>query len=380
MAEHSEKLSEVGERLSQAVKELVERCNGLKDTAEKYSGRLKTEGDALGEQATRLEKDIKQQLKELNASAEKEEISSNLFSELEEELYRARGMVYEGDVAALLPHKANGWYLGLFLGPVNVRSVRKDIRFKVKEEYNSYRDRTALLFLIFPSLMLLVKDKLCKGCLPGVLVHLYQAWLLLFYTSLAFRENILRINGSDIRPWWIQHHYAAMTMALVSLTWNVEGENCVELQEGVGLFFKWAMMQGIAMLLQNRYQRRRLYTRIALGKAGRMDVVWGETAGVKGQLLLLYPLLFVLQGFQLYIGVQLLIFAVYRNFRWQIFACGALLILMAIGNFVNTVATLWAKFHMKAKMKKQGKQMLQRMYSKSSSTAGAGGCSSSKTC
>ncbi|RRT67545.1 hypothetical protein B296_00026237 [Ensete ventricosum] len=28
----------------------------------------------------------------------------------------------------------------------------------------------------------------------------------------------------------------------------------------------WAMMQGVAMLLQNRYQRQRLYTRIALGK------------------------------------------------------------------------------------------------------------------
>jgi hypothetical protein len=54
-------------------------------------------------------------------------------------------------------------------------------------------------------------------------------------------------------------------------------------------------MQGVAMLLQNRYQRQRLYTRIALGKAGRMDVVWGETAGVKGQLWVLYPLLFILQ-------------------------------------------------------------------------------------
>jgi len=28
----------------------------------------------------------------------------------------------------------------------------------------------------------------------------------------------------------------------------------------------WAIMQGFAMLLQNRYQRQRLYTRIALGK------------------------------------------------------------------------------------------------------------------
>lgn len=38
------------------------------------------------------------------------------------------------------------------------------------------------------------------------------------------------------------------------------------LQIGVQLFLKWAIMQGVAMILQNRYQRQRLYTRIALGK------------------------------------------------------------------------------------------------------------------
>lgn len=86
-----------------------------------------------------------------------------------------------------------------------------------------------------------------------------------------------------------------MAMALVSLTWEIKGQpNCVQkqvmlrvislsgrlkvhklnvyeslqnnLQRGVHLFLQWAMMQGVAMLLQNRYQRQRLYTRIALGK------------------------------------------------------------------------------------------------------------------
>jgi hypothetical protein len=125
---------------------------------------------------------------------------------------------------------------------------------------------------------------------------LLQSWLLFFYTSLALRENILRVNGSDIRPWWVYHHYCAMLMALVSLTWGIQGHpSCTHKQQGVRLFLGWAVMQGVAMLLQNRYQRQRLYTRIALGKAGRMDVVWGETAGVKGQLWVLYPLLFILQ-------------------------------------------------------------------------------------
>ncbi|KAI8029954.1 Tripeptidyl-peptidase 2 [Camellia lanceoleosa] len=107
--------------------------------------------------------------------------------------------------------------------------------------------------------------------------------------GLALRENILRVNGSDICPWWIKHHYFAMAMALISLTWETQK------QRGVQLFLQWAIMQGVAMLLQNRYQRQRLCTHIALGMARRMDIVWGETAGVDGQLWLLAPILFILQ-------------------------------------------------------------------------------------
>lgn len=45
-----------------------------------------------------------------------------------------------------------------------------------------------------------------------------------------------------------------------------------------------------------------MYTRIALGKNAAMDVVSGESSGGYGQLLILYPMLFALQAFQLLIG------------------------------------------------------------------------------
>lgn len=57
-------------------------------------------------------------------------------------------------------------------------------------------------------------------------------------------------------------------------------------------FMVWNSFQAIVMMVQNRYQRRRMYTRIALGKNSAMDVVGGESSGGKGQLLLLYPMLF----------------------------------------------------------------------------------------
>lgn len=55
------------------------------------------------------------------------------------------------------------------------------------------------------------------------------------------------------------------------------------------------------------YQRTRLYTRIALGKARAMDVVSGESSGNFGQLVLLYPLLFWLQALQANIGVSIML-------------------------------------------------------------------------
>lgn len=105
------------------------------------------------------------------------------------------------------------------------------------------------------------------------------------------------------------------------------------------------------MLLQNRYQRQRLYTRIALGKAKRMDVVWGESSGERGQLWLLCPILFTLQGFEAYVGLLLLRTA-FVGVEWQVVFCGFLLVLMAVGNFANTVQTLLVKSRFKAKMKK----------------------------
>ena len=56
------------------------------------------------------------------------------------------------------------------------------------------------------------------------------------------------------------------------------------------------------MMAQNRYQRRRMYTRIAMGKNRAMDVVSGESSGTSGQLLIIYPMLLALQISQFVIG------------------------------------------------------------------------------
>ncbi|KAJ6850594.1 transmembrane protein 120-like protein [Iris pallida] len=342
-------------RLWEEAARLGELARELQESASALISRTWNEEQGLRQRALALESDLKRAQSALAAARRRSSAAFDpkAVEKIDEELYRARCLIKEGDLASILPNKDHGPFLKMFLGPVNVRANRKEVRLKVKEEYNSYRDRTAFIFLLFPSILLILRSRIWDGCMPALPVQLYQAWLLLLYTSLALRENILRVNGSDIRPWWIYHHYCAMLMALVSLTWEIKGQpDCANKQKGVQLFLVWAIMQGVAMLLQNRYQRQRLYTRIALGKAKRMDVVWGETAGVEGQLLLLCPILFTLQVFEAYVGMLLLRTAVVGVVsEWQVIVCGILLVLMAVGNFANTVQTLMSKSRFKAKMK-----------------------------
>ncbi|KAA3475924.1 transmembrane protein 120-like protein [Gossypium australe] len=341
------------DKFEEEVVRVLEQARELHESGASLLWKISNEEQSLRQKAISLESSIRRVRSSINSLVSKKLLDPK-FASKAKLLNLCISILTDGEAAAFLPAKAQGRFLRMFLGPVNVRASRKEVQLKVKEEYNSYRDRTAFLFLLFPLTLLILKSWIWEGCLPAFPVQLYEAWLLFLYTGLAMRENILRANGSDIRPWWIYHHYCAMLMALVSLTWEIKRQpNCAQKQRGVELFLQWAMMQGVAMLLQNRYQRQRLYTRIALGKANRMDVVWGETAGVDGQLWVLCPILFVMQGFEAYVGLLLLKTAfVGVVTEWQVICCGILLVLMAVGNFINTIQTLMTKSRFKAKMKR----------------------------
>ncbi|KAJ3692628.1 hypothetical protein LUZ60_011723 [Juncus effusus] len=341
---------EEDELLTEAVA-AKQRATELQEAAMAAAGRRSVEEMSLRHRFAAVDSALRRLSSSLNSARER--LDPGISVRIDEQLRKAKCRISEGDVASLLPVKAHGRFLNMFLGPVDLHAKRKEERLKIKEEYNKYRDKTAFLFLLFPSTLLILRSRIWNGCFPALPVQFYQAWLLFLYTNLALRENILRINGSDIRPWWMYHHYCAMLMAVVSLTWEIKGQgelDCANKQKGVELFLAWAIMQGVAMLLQNKYQRQRLYTRIALGKAKRMDVVWGETAGVEGQLWPFYPVLFILQGFEAYVGLLLLKTAFSGLVpQWQVVVCGILLVVMAIGNFLNTVETLISKFRIKLK-------------------------------
>ncbi|KAD4178849.1 hypothetical protein R6Q59_022402 [Mikania micrantha] len=179
---------------AEEVYRIVEQSKELQESAANLISRNSQEEASLRQRALGLDSNIKSFIRLLLLPSRKGYWIQKMRK-------KASYTLREGDAAAFLPSKSYGRFLRAFLGPINVHATRKDVQLKVKEEYNNFRDRTAYLFLFFPSLLLLRRSWVWNGCFPALPVQLYQAWLLFLYTGLALRENILKVNGNDIRPW-----------------------------------------------------------------------------------------------------------------------------------------------------------------------------------
>jgi len=174
------------------------------------------------------------------------------------------------------------------------------------------------------------------------LFTLHQAWLLYYYMSLALRENILQVNGSNIMNWWIYHHYITMLISFLMMCLPDGGIVSTKLEA----FFTLCLAQGIVMAVQNSYQSKRLYVRKTLGKASYIDVDASETLVEKpSDLKVLVPMLFIVYVSELYMGLDLAYF-VRRHHpagSWLLLAAAFLFIVLAIGNSVSTASVLVAK-------------------------------------
>ena len=192
-------------------------------------------------------------------------LDSEAKERIEDVLERSEQMLANADLKAYATKQKNGIFFSLFVGRhVDLVALRQSQRMLIKEEYNNHKDRSTLLYILIPSVLLAVENTIPQT-LGGLLYALYHTWMLYFYAALALREAVLKANGSNIRPWWTYHHYYSISLSLVMLTMPPADPVC---RVFVKRFNAWAIFQGVNMLLQNRYQRQRLYTRIALGKVG----------------------------------------------------------------------------------------------------------------
>jgi hypothetical protein len=286
---------------------------------------------------------------------------------LERALYNAHAVLVGsgpgGDLRGLMAPPSSGPFVELMLGAAaRLQLSRPEARLRLKEEYYAFRDRTTPAHILAPLALLALRanpphESALPREVPPALARLllplclqaYFCWLLWFFVSLALREHALRVNGSSIRGWWIRHHYYSIALMLAVLTMPQSSRAFAAFTER---YLWWSAAQGSVMLLQNSYQRKRTYTRIALGRASAMDVASGESGGTSGQLRLLFPLLFALQAAQAANGVAVLavawdsVSAAMRSrddgppLEWQALAAGVLPLVTALGSLAATFAAL----------------------------------------
>jgi hypothetical protein len=250
--------------------------------------------------------------------------------------------------------KTGSLYVRLMLGRVNVKQPREDDRLTRKNEYEKFRGRTNLIFLL-----LVLARAACYYWLPrstaastdaqilaADLVETFSlAWLLYYYTTLALRENILRVNGSSIADWWITHHYLSGLLTIVCLAWPKAVDPVYEAFRPTMLIM--SIIQAITQILVTRYQSGRLYRLVAMGKASRLDVT-GESntewvgAGWTPSAALLLPFLLVAQCFQLFSAYTLFSvvaprFAAGQPVTWHSVAVGFLFLALGCGNLFSTL-------------------------------------------
>jgi hypothetical protein len=269
-------------------------------------------------------------------------------------------------------HKARtgSLFLSMMLGHVNLRLWKKGEVLAFKEEYNKFKRQTAVIFVLFPLVQLLV--------FPGVriLATLHQLWTLFYYTALATRENILQVNGSDIQDWWILHHYLSMLVAVVTLLWPSGASYDLFIQQ----FLVFLALQGVIMILQNNYQNARHYVRRSLGKASDLDVAASETIQEKPtNLRVLVPALALTYVTEIYLGSAAMWHAIGQRATfattgelWPLLLLGVLFVLLGAGNAITTFRVLYRK----QKQRKLEALVLKRRSSISGSSSGDTGGSS----
>jgi hypothetical protein len=161
----------------------------------------------------------------------------------------------------------------------------------------------------------------------------------------------LVVNGSNIKGWWIIHHYLSVLLCTTLLTWP----DTEYFQRFRTPFYVYALYTSLTQVLQYKYQMQRLYVIKTLGKANAMDVANSDS--VQGVLsrsfLLLLPFVFFGQLMQLYNGSILIKWGVtdaYKvgwNFKewpeWQLFVVGLEFLTLGVGNFLTTAIIMRKK-------------------------------------
>jgi hypothetical protein len=236
-----------------------------------------------------------------------------------------------------------GWFLELFLGRVNsavfIGQIERRIQFK--QEYEDFKYTWTLWHLPLVAFVGFVLPYLVSN--QRIFDQFYQLFITYFYITLAFRENILKVNGSTIHWWWLAHHYFSLGITVIMLTWPLTSTYLMFRSR----FYFYAVYTSVIQIYQYKYQKRKLYIEKTMGRASLLDVPNSDSTPIHSEIrssfMFLLPFIFLGHAIQLWNTYWLVI--EYKNIyfatgvfpEWQIIGVAAGFGIVAFGNLFTTL-------------------------------------------
>eukprot|EP00741_Cyanophora_paradoxa_P019488 tig00021127_g18812.t1 len=227
-------------------------------------------------------------------------------------------------------------FMKLFIGDVTITLDKRGERLKVKQAYERFKATVTPWWLLCNVLVLFTSYRW--------LDMLYQIFLVYYYSTLALRENILRMNGSNIKTWWIRHHYLSLVCVFAICMWP-DSESYRSFR---GMLFLYTLYSGFVQVLQTKYQMSRLYTLRALGQADIMDVANSDSAQMQWapNMVVLLPFLFTGHLYAAVNGLYCFYLAWLHGLREpNVPIVAATFLAISFGNVYTTIQVLLKKRH-----------------------------------
>lgn len=264
-------------------------------------------------------------------------VKNNKYDEVKEEILKREAQLNE--IQQALP-KESEWYLKVILGNVNVSILDKEEKLKYKSEYEKFKLILSAVAFIFAILNIVFVSRRLE--------RLYLFILVWYYFTLTIRESILKVNGSKIKGWWRIHHFISTSTAAILLIWP-EGEtwNLFRLK-----FMWFNLYLSVVQYLQFRYQSGVLYRLKALGERHNMDItIEGFHSWMWRGLSFLFPFLFVVYFYQLYLSVSLFNLSYMRGATWHVSILSYAFFSLFIGNIATMILIIPDKIKDGVKLK-----------------------------
>ncbi|XP_062512299.1 transmembrane protein 120B-like [Corticium candelabrum] len=237
------------------------------------------------------------------------------------------------DIEATLPRK-NHWFLQLTLGGLDVTLLTKTDRHLYKQQYEDFKMWVTIVIGLFSFFNLIVYQRLMDAS--------FQFLLVWYYCTLTIREHILRQNGSEIRGWWVLHHYLSIVVSACILIWPVDDTYQMFRMN----FMMFSLYISFVQFLQYYYQVGTLYRLLTLGRVHELDITRdGLRIKTWSDMKYLIPALIIGYIWQYYLAYQLFSvwFDIAAGKAWQIFVLSALFLILGTGNCLTLAMTLRQK-------------------------------------